>query len=325
MDNRRYIAVLAVALGATAFGFLGIPTRFFRDEFGLQSIDSVIIRLTFASLFLVVMLGIFARDKLRINRKNIPLLLLFAVFKLLSDVTFFYAQGTVKLSLATLLQMTSPYLVMLVSLLLFRDRMTTKKVFAMGMASIGSVFVTGILFEEMNIHFMGALSALASGFFFGMFMIGSKLFFDRGLHPAVSLFYTMLFADLIALPFCNHADLVEAVTDINGLAMALALGVLMTLVPFYLYAWSTQFIEPTLTAMISTLEIVAATIVGLLMFGEDITPMGIIGIVLVVSSVMLMNIKLHSDHMKRFGKYMPKRLDVKDLFKLFHLRKKQVD
>jgi len=152
---------------------------------------------------------------------------------------------------------------------------------------------------------MGALSALLSGVFFGMFLVGSKICNDRGLHPASSLFYTMLFADAIALLLCYHGALVEAVSDFNGLAMGMALGGLLTLTPFFLYGWSTQYIEPTMSSMVSVLEIVSAALVGYFIFSETVSFVRIIGMGLVIASVIFLNIKFHKDYVKKYGEYVP--------------------
>jgi len=75
MDRKRALAILGVVTGATLFGFLGITTRYFNSERGLESIDIVVIRLTFASIILLIILGILAHDKLKISRKDIPILI----------------------------------------------------------------------------------------------------------------------------------------------------------------------------------------------------------------------------------------------------------
>jgi len=301
--EKRLQAMMGVVLGVTLFGFLGICTRYFHNDCGLTSMDTVAIRLTFASMFLLVILGIFARSKLKISKKDLPYLLVFGVFKIMSDVTFFYAQANIYLGLATLLQMTAPYYVMLISLILFRERLSRKKICAVALGSIGAIMVTGVLFGDFKAEIMGMLSALISGLFFGMFLVGSRVCYERGLHPAASLFYTMLIADLIAMPFIGHGDVIQAVSDPQGMIMALGLGVMMTLVPFFLYAWSTQFIEPSLASMISVLEVVTATTVGFFVFGEGITLINVFGMTLVILSVVVMNIKLRSDYVKKYGKY----------------------
>lgn len=308
MESDQKKAMLAVVLGATIFGFLGISTRFFNSNYGLNSMEITAIRLTFASIFLLLIMAVLARDKLKIRKQDIPLLFVFGIFKIASDVTFFYSQTTIQLGLSTLLQMTAPYYVMLISLVLFRERLTWKKLFALSVGTIGAIFVTDVLFGEVNMEIAGVLSAIASGLFFGLFLIGGRLFNQRGIHPATSLFYTFLFADCIALPFCFQGNLAEAVFNVDGFLMCLALGILMTLVPFFLYTWSTQYIVPTLSSMISVLEVVTATLVGFFIFGENVSVMNIIGMSLVILSIILMNIKLHSDYRKKFGEYIPDKL-----------------
>ena len=303
MERNRLLAMVAVIVGATLFGFLGLCTRYFNSEFGMTSIDSVVVRLSFSSVFLLIALGLLARGRLKVGWRNIPLLFLFGAFKFLSDLLFFYSLNTIHLGLTTLLQMTAPYYVMVISLLLFKERLTAKKLIGMGMATMGSVLVTGVLFGEVDSDVYGILSALMSGLFFGMFMIGSKLFNDRGIHPAASLFYTMLFADVFALPLCNRDSLVQAVTDPNGILMCIALGVLMTLIPYFLYTWSTQYIEPTIVSTLAVLEVIAATLVGMFFFSEQVTALNAAGMALVIMSVILINVKIRRDYARRHGEY----------------------
>ena len=49
---------------------------------------------------------------------------------------------------------------------------------------------------------------------------------------------------------------------------------------------------------------VIAVIFSSLMFGEDLTAFHILGIALVILSVILINVKLRLDYIKRYGKYV---------------------
>lgn len=297
--RKETLASVAVVVGAVMFGFLGICARYFQNDVGLTAIDTVIVRLSFGSIFILIILGVWARRRLNIRKRDLPYLLLFGFFKIMSDVTFFYAQNTTTLSLATLLQMTAPYYVMVISLVLFRDRITIEKMLALFVASVGCVIVTGMISGEGVGEISGILSALASGFFFGMFTIGSKMSVDRNMNPATYLFYSMLFANLFALPFTDIGNVVDAVSNPEGFAMGFILGVFLTLIPFYLYAWSSIYLEPTKVSMISILEVVSATLVGFMFFDESLAVLDMIGIVLVCSAVVIMNIKLRQDIGKR--------------------------
>ena len=172
-------------------------------------------------LFMLLLLD---RGSLKVKLKDVPVFIIFGVFKILSDVTFFFAQGSIQLSLASLLQMTAPYYVMFISLILFKDSITLKKLFALGMATIGCIMVAGVLSGDMPVEIDGILSAMMSGMFFGMFMVGSKISANRGIKPGASLFYILLVADLIALPLSDVGGVVDAVSNSEGIIMALLLG-----------------------------------------------------------------------------------------------------
>ncbi|MBO7409476.1 MAG: DMT family transporter [Candidatus Methanomethylophilaceae archaeon] len=231
-------------------------------------------------------------------------LALFGGFKLLSDLTLFNAQNNITLCLATLLQMTAPYFVMIFSMFLFKEKLTLKKMIAMAVGSVGCVLVTGILFGEVDANTEGVISAILSGLFFGMFFIGNRVAVDRDIRPGTTLFYTTVFADLIALPFINHADVLDAVIDPKGAVMALSLGILMTLIPYYLITWSSLHLEPAISSMISTLEVGAAAVVGYVVFRDVLTVSHVIGIVLVLSSIIVVNAKIRTEYIKRYGKYI---------------------
>ncbi len=305
MGKAAKTAVIGVIFSSLMFGALGMCTRYFQNDCGLSSSDIVVIRLTVSGLGLLIVLALFARDHLKIRKKDIPFMFLFGLFKFLTDVTFFFAQGNTSLCLATLLQMTSPYFVMVLSLIMFREKITMPKVTAMCVGSIGCVLVTGILFGEVNAKTEGIIAAIFSGLCISLFFIGNRIAIDRDIRPTTMLLYTTLFADLIALPFAvEHGESFVSILTPTGIGTALAFGLLMTLIPYYLLTWSSLHIEPTVISMISVLEVGAAAVVGFLMFDEDLTVIHILGIALVILSIILINVKLRLDYIKKYGKYV---------------------
>lgn len=305
MRKAATTAVIAVIFSSLMFGALGACTRYFHNDCGLSSSDIVVIRLTVSGLGLLIVLALFAREHLKIRKKDIPFMFIFGVFKFLTDVTFFFAQNNTSLCLATLLQMTAPYFVMVLSLIMFKERITMPKLMAMCVGSIGCVLVTGILFGEVDAKTEGIFAAIFSGLCIAMFFIGNRMAIDRDIRPTTMLLYTTLFADLIALPLAvEHGESFSAILTPTGIGVALAFGLIMTLIPYYILTWSTLHIEPTVISMISVLEVGAAAVVGYLMFGEDLTAFHILGIALVILSVILINVKLRLDYIKRYGKYV---------------------
>ena len=51
MERNRFLAIVAVVIGASAFGFLGLFTRYFMETRGLSALDTVMIRVMIFSTF----------------------------------------------------------------------------------------------------------------------------------------------------------------------------------------------------------------------------------------------------------------------------------
>ena len=108
----------------------------------------------------------------------------------------------------------------------------------------------------------------------------------------------------MAIPFTDLPGTAQALSTVNGWAAALALGILMTLIPYFLLTWSSSRMDPTVISIISVLEVVGASVVGYFMFNETLDVPHFIGIALVVASIVLINIKLRMAYFKRYGKFI---------------------
>ena len=292
-------AALIVALSAASFGFLGVPVRFLHEN-GFAPLDITAVRLFVTTIALVLIALVVDRDLFKVRKKDLLFFILFGFFKLMSDVTLFRAQVTIELSLSTLLQMTAPYYVLVISLFLFKERITLMKILAMFVAFIGCIFVTGVITGGMHsLDFVGVASALISGLFFGLYTIGCKLSSDKGYKPVTTMMYMFLFASLMTIPFANDVKVVESFVDVHLILGVLSLGVLMTLIPFFVSTWGVQKLEASKVSLISVMEVITACIVGYFLFDEEMTVLNIIGMSLVVASIVIMDLKINREIRKR--------------------------
>ena len=292
-------AALFVALSAASFGFLGVPVRFLHDN-GFAPLDITAVRLFVTTIALVIVALVVDRGLFKVRKRDLLFFILFGFFKLMSDVTLFRAQVTIDLSLSTLLQMTAPYYVLVISLFLFRERITLMKILAMLVAFTGCIFVTGVITGGMHsLDFVGVASALISGLFFGLYTIGCKLGSDKGYKPVTTMMYTFLFASLMTIPFANDVKVVESFVDVHLILGVLSLGILMTLIPFFVSTWGVQKLEASKVSLISVMEVITACIVGYFLFDEEMTVLNIIGMSLVVASIVIMDLKINREIRKR--------------------------
>ena len=69
---------------------------------------------------------------------------------------------------------------------------------------------------------------------------------------------------------------------------ALALAVFSTAIPYLLYTWGLARTEPGKASILASLEPVAATLTGVLAFGETLGPLTALGILCVLAGVIIL-------------------------------------
>lgn len=287
--NNRNIAILAL-LGATVlFGLMSIPSKSLANA-GLGPFDVTFLRLAISTIVLFFYLLIRKRDKLTVRRQDLVFLILFGVFKYLADYMFFEALGHITVGLVSILQNTFPYFVLFASFILFKERVEKRKILFIMIGSFGCVLMAGNALASASLNPLGILFSLLSAVCLAMYIIGARISLDRGYEPVTYLFYMMLVASIIAAPLCNLPHIAETITaNPTAILDSFILAVFMTVIPFFIMAWSLKYLEPVITSMITVMELVFASLVGLWFFNEPLNLQDIIGIVLMCLSIYLMN------------------------------------
>ena len=289
MDFNKTKVLLLLALGDSLYGALGLFSRHFAD-LGFDSFEISFLRTAVIIVVVLPIMLILDRDELKVGIRGLLLFLSFSIFKLGSDVLFFYAINTTTMSMATMLQMTFPYYVLILSFILFKEAITAKKLIAMALAFIGCTLITGGIFVEGDAASEGIVAALVSGLAIGIYVLGGTISYRKGYKPAAYMLYCAIFGNLLILPFVDLALVGETVIDINQIGYVLGLGVLVSLIPLYLEAWSAKYILPTTISVVGLLEIVSASIIGMLVFDEVLGLKDVAGIALVIFSIFLINV-----------------------------------
>lgn len=212
---------------------------------------------------------------------------MFGVFKFLMDYTFNQSLEDIPVSLATLLQNTAPYFVVILSYLFFREKTTKIVLLSIMIGTFGCALMTGNVMAGTKLDFMGIVFALISAFSLGMYFIGSDRSNRAGYSPVNYLFYVLLVAMIIAIPFADLGKITSNILEPGMVGNSLALGIGMTLIPFYIMTWSAKYLDAPTVSMICVLEIVFATFVGAFYFNETIGVQDYVGMALMIISIYI--------------------------------------
>ncbi len=282
------VSVVMIILAAVCWGTIGVFSRAL-SEAGASPIQITSVRCVVVASLLAGWLLVTDPGKLRVRLRDLWMFFGTGICSILFfNVCYFYTQSRTSLSVAAILLYTSPFFVMLISAVVFREKITGWKLLALAAAFSGCVLITGVLGGSEAVPLIAVLSGIGSGLGYGLYSIFGKLALRRYDILTVTA-YTFIFAALGAVPFSRPAETAAIVSgSVNTAIMALLLGVLCTLIPFVLYTKGLSGIDSGKASVIAYAEPAVATITGALVFGEPITPEKLGGILLVLLAIIIL-------------------------------------
>lgn len=191
-----------------AGGLWGMISVFIRtlQQAGFTSMQCVAIRAFFTAL--VLLLYVCAKDprSLRIHLRDIPLFVGTGIFSiLLFNYCYFEAIEVIGgAAVPALLMYTAPIFVMILSAVLFHERITKHKLFALVLTFVGLGFVTGAFTGGEMLSAKAVFLGLGSGFGYALYSIFGKYLVDK--YSSVTItFYTFLMTSIGAIPMSGIA------------------------------------------------------------------------------------------------------------------------
>ena len=285
---KRSVAIALILGGCFLWACIGISSRALYDAgFSPFQVSAVKSGVTALGIGIVLLMTDISRFKVKKN--DIWLIALLGLSKFIQDFLIFYGQAHISLSLTAMLQLTSPYYVLVFSALIFRERITVGKVICMIIAAVGCVLATGVLNGGENNDVFGIMAAVTAGVAGGVYAMASKGTLNRGYSPETALFYMFAVGAFISLFFCDPVFIVtSAVDDLSILGYMLLLGIVFTLIPHFMNLCAMKHMPITHVMIIGLSEIIFTAIVGMVAFGEFLTASNIIGMVLIVTSIVIL-------------------------------------
>ena len=288
MKNKALIAVLA------AGAFWGTMGFFARSLYaaGFGPLEVAQTRITTGLVFVGLYILLFNRSLFKVKWKDLWCFLGTGIVSLLLFSTcYFSALNYTSLAVAAILLYTAPFFVMLMSLLLFKEKMNGKKVFALLLAFTGCVLVSGVGGDE-EISWIGILLGLGSGFFYALYSIFGRYAINRGYGAWTMTFYTFLFCSIGCTFLCDWQVIGSSVqADNSVLLWVLGLGFVTAFLPYVLYSMGLENMESSKASILASVEPVVSALFGVFVFHETLTVWGVLGILMVLGAIVVLNVK----------------------------------
>ena len=278
-----------VISAASCWGLLGVFIRPLTAA-GLSAIDVVASRTVVAAVCFFLFLFLTDREKLRIKTKDAWLFLLMGASGLVfNSVLYFTTIDLISLSAASILLYVSPYLVILQSALVFKEKITLQKVSALLIAFTGCVLTVGL--DRTEVPLIGIATGLLGALFLSFFTICGK-FALKKYDPLTVSVYPVIMAGVLLIPFGDFQNIIYLANGPNSiLPNFIALVIFITVIPTMCFMAGLSKLEPSRVSIISFVEIIAAAVVGIIVFSEMLSVTRAIGMALIFIALIILNLK----------------------------------
>ena len=223
-------------------------------------------------------------------RQNLLLLCLSGV-ALCGNWTFlFEAYRYTSIATATLCYYMAPIIVILVSPIFLKEKLTARKLLCVLTALAGMVLVSGIGQEGGSANMTGVFFGLCAACCYASIVI-----FNKKIKPMAAYDKTIVQLGLGALLLMPYVLLTENVAALDAspfsLAMFLVVGIVHTGFAYVFYFGSMQSLKAQTIALFSYLDPIFAILLSAVVLGEPLGMTSIIGAVLVLGSTLVSELK----------------------------------
>ncbi len=257
--NTKLKASLAVALAMLIYSSQGILIRY--------TAQSTFLITFFASLFsATILLAVLIKKRLlnrNIFHKEGIYLLLIGIAGLITNVSFFYAYQKTSISNAVFLHYIAPLIVVILSLLLFKESITGRKIATLTLSLTGIFLISRIYSGSFQLN-IGDLAAILSACAYAATLLLYKKALEK--YPfEVTIFFQMIITVLFLLPSFLMNPMQIAPRE---WLILLFLGVIAQCFSVVLHVGAIKTLQVSTVAVLGYLEPVFAIILGILIFSE---------------------------------------------------------
>ena len=280
-------AYASILLAAALWGIIGLWNRTLMAA-GLSPTGIVTVRNFGGMALLAVVFAIRDRSVFRVKREHLKYFFgTGLVSVLLFTVCYFSCQRICSLAVASILLYTAPSFVVVLSAILWKEPVTKKKLLALLLTIVGCACVCGVFSGGLTVTAAGILLGLGAGFFYALYSIFGRYALAHYESITVTV-WTFLFAGPASLLMLRPEELRITFSAPLSWLMAAGLVVFSTVLPYIFYTKGLSRVESGKASIMASLEPVVAALADVLMFGEPMTAMTAVGIVLVLSGVVIL-------------------------------------
>ncbi|MDE6862215.1 MAG: DMT family transporter [Alistipes sp.] len=294
-------------MGAVASAAYGTNPLFALPLFGEgMDSDSILFFRYLLAIPMMAALMLIRKESFAIKPSELPLLAAMGLLVATSSLTLFESLRFMDAGIASTMLFVYPVMVALIMTAFFGERLTMRTLGCLALTVAGVV----LLYRQSDgatISAKGSMLVMVSALAYALYIVGVNRSRLKEMNSLKITFYALLagmsafavrtgFGEHLVMP-CNW----QMWIDVGGLAL------FSTALSFAFITMAIHYIGSTPTAILGALEPVTAIIIGVMVFGEHLTPRIVCGVVLIIAAVtMVVAGGAVSQRIKAAAHYLPR-------------------
>ena len=280
-------AYASILVAAALWGIIGVWNRNLMAA-GLSPTGIVVVRNFGGMLLLLAVFAVKDRSVFRMRREHVKYFFGTGIISVvLFTSCYFSCQKICSLAVASILLYTAPSFVVILSAMLWKEPVTKKKLLALALTLVGCACVCGVFDGGLTVTFTGILLGLGAGFFYALYSIFGRYALAHYSSMTVTV-WIFIFAGPASLVMLRPAEMRAVFTAPSAWLLSAGLVVFSTVAPYILYTRGLARVESGKASIMASLEPVVAALAGVLIFGEPMGLLTLLGILCVLAGVYIL-------------------------------------
>ncbi len=294
----RPAAGYALTLAAAGFFAVNGTVSTLALQAGISAPRLTALRCTGAAVGLLVVLAVLAPHRLRVSRREIPLLAVLGVVGIaMTQFLYYVAIGRLPVGIALIFEFTAPVFIALYVWLVRRERVRSRLWVALLLSLSGLVLVAEVWRGGGSLHPVGVAAGLAAALALAAYyLIGERGTVTRD--PVTLTCWAFVAAALfwsVAAPWWafdaavlgRDVPLSVGSVEVPVWGLVLWIAAMGAIVPFWLSIAALRHLPPTTAGLVATAEPVLAALVAWLWVEQRLTGWQIVGGLVILLGILL--------------------------------------
>ncbi|MBQ5402898.1 MAG: EamA family transporter [Bacteroidales bacterium] len=277
--------IIAGIIAAVCYGTNPLGVLYLYQE-GLNTVSTVFYRYLTAIVMLAVIM-IFKGDDFKITKRELLATSFLGVFFGLSSLMLYESFNYMDAGVASTVLFSYPVMVAVIMATFFHERISLTTILSLLLA-LGGIIMLSKGGGNSNVSMTGIILVICSSLTYAVYIVSVNRA-DVKMNPIKFTFFIAVFALLmfVGYSFFGQNNSIQILTSGKSWFWAAFLGFFPTVISLIFMNVSIKLVGSTPAAIIGALEPLTAVIIGCCVFSEAFSSKLFLGIVLILSSVIL--------------------------------------